>query len=129
VDNNSARFGFRSYTTRGTQFFINGKPVLLRGEVNNAQFPLTGYPPMSKAQWLKIFKLFKDFGLNHFRCHTWTPPDAAFAAADEVGIYLQAESPIGGAITNEAGRVWRQAECDRILETYGNHPSFVQMTM
>ena len=129
VDNNCARFGFRSYTTRGAQFFINGKPVLLRGEANNAQFPLTGYPPMGKAQWLEIFKRFKDFGLNHFRCHTWTPPEAAFAAADEVGIYLQPEAPIGGAITNEAGKVWRQAEFDRILETYGNHPSFVQTTM
>ena len=24
---------------------------------------------------------------------------------------------------------WRRAELDRILDTYGNHPSFVQMTM
>ena len=130
VDDSSVRFGFRSYTTRGAQFFINGKPVLLRGEANNAQFPLTGYPPMNKAAWLKIFKLFKDFGLNHFRCHTWVPPEAAFEAADELGVYLQPELPNGEqAIENPAGHPWRQAEFDRILDTYGNHPSFVQMTM
>jgi hypothetical protein len=127
------------------QFFINGKPVLLRGEANNAQFPLTGYPPMEKAEWRKIFKLFKDFGLNHFRGHTWTPPAAAFEAADELGLYLQPELPNGGSIEEEPGKMnqqagnkpagggigkaWRQAEFDRILDTYGNHPSFVQMTM
>ena len=123
-------FGFRNYTTRGAQFFLNGKPVLLRGEANNAQFPLTGYPPMAKAEWLKIFRLFKDFGLNHFRCHTWTPPAAAFEAADELGIYLQPELPNGeDSIRNDAGKAWRRAEFDRILDTYGNHPSFVQMTM
>ena len=122
------RFGFRVFKGDGTQFTINGKPVLLRGEANNAQFPLTGHPPMDKPAWLKIFGLFKSFGLNHFRCHTWVLPEAAFDAADELGIYVQAELPNGEASVatdSEAGLQWRQAEFDRILETYGNHPSFV----
>lgn len=124
------RFGFREFKGQGAHFTINGKPVLLRGEANNAQFPLTGHPPMTKAEWLKIFTLFKNFGLNHFRCHAWTPPHAAFDAADELGIYLQPELPNGEASVatdSERGLQWRQAEFDRILETYGNHPSFVLM--
>jgi len=125
------RFGFREFKGEGARFTINGKPVLLRGEANNAQFPLTGHPPMDKATWLKIFGLLKDFGLNHFRCHAWVLPEAAFDAADELGIYVQAELPNGEASVatdSAAGLQWRRAEFDRILETYGNHPSFVLMS-
>jgi F5/8 type C domain/Glycosyl hydrolases family 2, TIM barrel domain/Glycosyl hydrolases family 2, sugar binding domain/Glycosyl hydrolases family 2 len=125
------RFGFRDFKGEGARFTINGQPVLLRGEANNAQFPLTGHPPMDKASWLRIFGLLKDFGLNHFRCHAWTPPDAAFDAADELGIYVQAELPNGEASVatdSPAGLQWRRAEFDRILETYGNHPSFVMIS-
>ncbi len=131
VATRSDRFGFREFKGDGARFTINGKPVLLRGEANNAQFPLTGHPPMDKPAWLKIFGLLKDFGLNHFRCHTWVPPEAAFDAADELGIYVQAELPNGEAsiaTDSEAGLQWRRAEFDLILETYGNHPSFVLMT-
>ncbi len=125
------RFGFREFKTEGARFTINGTPVLLRGEANNAQFPLTGHPPMDKETWLRIFQLFKDFGLNHFRCHAWTLPHAAFEAADELGIYVQAELPNGEASVatdSPAGLEWRRREFDRILETYGNHPSFVMMS-
>ena len=125
------RFGFRDFKGEGPRFTINGKPVLLRGEANNAQFPLTGHPPMDKETWLKIFGLLKDFGLNHFRCHAWVLPEAAFDAADELGIYVQAELPNGEASVatdSPAGLQWRRMEFDRILETYGNHPSFVLMS-
>jgi hypothetical protein len=130
ISTRSDRFGFRTYEAKDGGYLINGKPILLRGEANNAQFPLTGYPPMDKAAWLKIFQLFKDFGLNHVRFHSWVPPEAAFNAADELGLYLQPELPNGeDSVADPAGHPWRQAEFDRILATYGNHPSFVQMTM
>lgn len=131
TDTRDDRFGFREFKGEGPRFTINGHPVLLRGEANNAQFPLTGHPPMDKETWLKIFQLFKDFGLNHFRCHAWTLPHAAFEAADELGIYVQAELPNGEASVatdSPAGLEWRRKEFDRILETYGNHPSFVMMS-
>lgn len=131
IDVRDDRFGFRTFRGEGTQFTINGKPVLLRGEANNAQFPLTGHPPMDKATWLGIFTLLRNSGLNHFRCHSWVLPEAAFDAADELGIYVQAELPNGEASVatdSEAGLRWRQEEFDRILETYGNHPSFVLMS-
>jgi hypothetical protein len=132
IDHHQTEFAFRKIEVRGPQFFINGNPVLMRGEANNAQFPLTGYPPMDQAEWRKILQVFKDCGINLFRCHAWTPPEAAFAAADELGMYLQPELPNGeDSVTRDTarGEPWRQAEFDRILETYGNHPSFVLMTM
>lgn len=132
TDRHSTQFGFRKIEARGPQFFINGSPVLMRGEVNNAQFPLTGYPPTDRAEWRKIFGVFRACGINLFRCHAWTPPEAAFAAADELGMYLQPELPNGeDSVTRDTvrGEGWRLSEFNRILETYGNHPSFVLMTM
>ena len=66
--------------------------------------------------------------MNHVRFHTWTPPEAAFAAADELGIYLQPELPFWGAYT-EAERHALMPEAARILRTYGNHPSFVMLSL
>lgn len=132
IDRHSTRFGFRKIEACGPQFFINGAPALMRGEVNNAQFPLTGYPPMDKAEWRKILGIFKESGINLFRCHAWVPPEAAFAAADELGMYLQPELPNGEnsvTLDTSRGEPWRLAEFNRILQTYGNHPSFVLMTM
>jgi len=75
--------------------------------------------------------VLKDCGRNHGRGHAWTLPHAAFDAADELGIYVQAELPNGEASVatdSPAGLEWRRREFDRILETYGNHPSFVLMS-
>ena len=129
-DHSKEIFGFRIFKSKGAQFLMNGNPVLMRGEANNAMFPLTGYPEMDVKEWKKIFTLFKDFGLNHFRCHSWTPPEAAFLAADELGVYIQTELPNSQeAIKDSIGNIWRKKEFDRIINSYGNHPSFVLMTM
>jgi hypothetical protein len=44
---------------------------------------------MDKSYWEKIYGACKAFGLNHVRFHSWCPPEAAFAVADSMGIYLQ----------------------------------------
>ncbi|GAO29472.1 glycoside hydrolase family 2 protein [Geofilum rubicundum] len=124
------QFGFRSFEADGTRFKINGRPVYLRGTVECAAHPLTGYAPMDKAYWRSLYQKAMTYGVNHFRFHSWNPPRAAFEAADELGIYLQPEGPFW---TNHGTAVgdglpvdqYIKDECDRLLETYGNHPSFV----
>jgi F5/8 type C domain/Glycosyl hydrolases family 2, sugar binding domain/Glycosyl hydrolases family 2/Glycosyl hydrolases family 2, TIM barrel domain len=123
------RFAFRTIKADGLRFLVNGKPVLMRGEASGFMFPLTGHPPMDVESWKKVLQTYKDFGLNLLRCHSFTPPPAAFDAADEIGFYIQAELPNGEvAIHKEEGNPWREAELFRILDTYGNHPSFVFFT-
>jgi hypothetical protein len=120
-------FGVRDITTKGTQFIINGRPSFIRGTVNSAEFPLTGYPPTDVKEWLRIFRVCKDYGLNAMRFHSWCPPEAAFEAADQLGFYLQAENSdwrftVGkDAATNK----FMEEEADRIFRAYGNHPSFM----
>lgn len=90
-DQKQLQFGMREFKALGRNFEINGRPVFLRGTVNNCEFPLTGYPAMDVDSWLRIFRMSKAHGLNHMRFHSWCPPEAAFIAADQVGFYLQPE--------------------------------------
>ena len=48
----------------------------MRGEGNSAVFPLTGYPFMTKEEWLDFFSTAQELGINFFRFHSWTPPEA-----------------------------------------------------
>ncbi|WP_416314307.1 sugar-binding domain-containing protein [Rossellomorea sp. FS2] len=125
------RFGMKQFKTRRTNFEVNGNPVLLRGNIDCCVFPLTGHPPMDVDSWRRVYRAVKDHGLNHVRFHSWCPPEAAFEAADELGIYLNIENvmwmdtwseyPVG-SYENHYSYLLEEAE--RILATYGNHPSF-----
>lgn len=88
-DTLSVSSGMREFSSEGTSFANNGLKVFLRGKHDACVFPLTGFPPMDAASWRKVFSTAKEYGINHYRFHTWTPPEAAFEAADLEGIYLQ----------------------------------------
>lgn len=119
------QFGFRDFKKNGTRFQLNGQPIFLRGTLECAIFPLTGYPATDDAYWEKIYRTCKEFGLNHVRFHSWCPPEVAFNVADRMGIYLQVECA-GWTHIGNGGYLdeWFYAEGDRILKEYGNHPSF-----
>ena len=125
-------FGLRDIKVKGRQMLINGRPLFLRGTVENCCFPETGYPPTDEDEWMRIFKKCKEYGINHVRFHSYCPPEAAFTAADHVGIYLQPEGP---SWPNHGVRLRRGMKIDqylleeskRIIDEYGHHPSFVMM--
>ncbi|WP_222930294.1 sugar-binding domain-containing protein [Larkinella punicea] len=126
-------FGMREMSTSGTRLAINGRPIFLRGDVECATFPLTGYPPTTEPYWEKIMKTAKSYGLNHLRFHSWCPPEAAFDVADRLGVYLYVESPLWANQSSAVGTggviddfIYQESE--RILKTYGNHPSFCMMS-
>jgi hypothetical protein len=130
-DVRTVRFGMRRFAAQGTRFTMNGRPLLLRGTLECSVWPLTGYPPTDLPPWQRIFRIMKSYGLNFIRFHSWCPPEAAFAAADIEGIMIQAEGPQANV---EAGQdpkrdAFIEAEFKRIVDTYGNHPSFCTMTL
>jgi len=128
VDERVVVSGLRIFSRSGTVFTINGRRTFLRGEVNCCVFPLTGHPPMDKEGWLKYYRILQDHGLNHVRFHSWTPPEAAFAAADELGIYLLTELPFWGKWTDEI-RHGLQPEGEALLQHFGHHPSLVMLSL
>lgn len=119
-------FGMRKIASEGAQLTLNNRKIFLRGTLECAIFPLTGYPSMDVEAWLRICKIVKDYGLNHIRFHSWCPPEEAFIAADQVGIILQAELPFWAEATQPEDplSIFLMDEMTRILDAYGNHPSF-----
>lgn len=132
-DRRTVRCGFRNIATDGPKLLLNDLQVFLRGTHEGVTFPLTGYAPMDVEGWRRIFKILKEWGLNHMRFHSYCPPEACFTAADEEGIYLQAELPMWTGDLGkpgDAGRVqWIRDEAKRIFAAYGNHPSLVLFSL
>lgn len=132
ISRKEIQFGMREFKTNGTRFEVNGNPTFLRGTVECAAFPLTGYPPTDVAAWERIFKIGREHGLNHMRFHSWCPPEAAFIAADKIGFYLQPEGPSWanhGTAIGDGMPIDKYIfdETERMVDAYGNHPSFVMM--
>ncbi|MCC7373827.1 MAG: hypothetical protein IT581_04160 [Verrucomicrobiales bacterium] len=126
------RFGLRDWTAEGTQFRINGRATFLRGTLECSIFPKTGHPPVDLESWRRVMRAAKSHGLNQLRFHSHCPPEAAFDAADELGVYLHVEASSWANASTSLGDGkpvdrWLYEETDRILRYYGNHPSFVMM--
>lgn len=85
--------GIRTVEIRNNHFYVNGNKTFIISKHDACIFPLTGYPPMTKEEWVRQMKISKEYGFNSYRFHSWTPPKACFEAADIVGIYLQPEIP------------------------------------
>jgi len=148
----TASFGMRDFKREGQRLAINGRTAFLRGRTDSANYPLTGYPPMDKDGWLRVLGIQKEWGLNHVRFHSWCPPEAAFAAADELGLYFQVEFPnkssafkapesaeapkhnvdyleVPGADPKASLYDYAVRESELIFRHFGNHPSFVMFTL
>ncbi len=145
ADRRAIRFGFRTLKHEGNRLLVNGRPTFLRGNLDCGQYPLTGHPPTSVKDWQRVFRIHQDYGMNHVRFHSWCPPEAAFVAADRMGIYLLPEvlwidhwmgyenprkdmntegHPLGVGKGDRTIDQYVRAEMRRMLDTYGNHPSF-----
>lgn len=122
-------FGVRNIKTDSNRFVLNGREIYLRGNVLCGSFPMTGYASMDYDAWKRIMTIHKHYGLNHIRFHSWTPPKAAFKAADEVGIYLYPETNAWASIKTDEQAEFLFQEGKNNLKYYGNHPSFLMMGM
>jgi hypothetical protein len=125
------KLGFKEIASRDGILSINGNQKFLRGNIDCCIYPLTAYPPMDLSTWRDVCNTTKEYGLNHIRFHSWCPPEAAFQAADEVGLYLQVEGPVwmddwtGYTVgCYEEHHTYLPEEAQRIILTYSHHPSF-----
>lgn len=125
------RFGMRRFSVKGSSIFLNNEKIFLRGKHDGMIFPLTGAAPTDAQSWKRVFKTAKEYGINHYRFHTCCPPDAAFCAADEIGIYLEPELPFWGTVAEEITEEQQYLidEGFKILDNYANHPSFFALSL
>lgn len=122
---------FRDFHIEGAHFYADGHPVFLRGKHDAAVWPLTGHVDMTVEGWMKYLGICRAYGINHVRFHSWCPPEAAFVAADSLGIYLQPELPFWGSFDDKDEKLmaFLHQEGENILREYGHHPSFRMMAL
>ena len=132
------RFGFRSVSAHDHAIWINGFKWFMRGNLDCCHFPLTGAPETTKAWWLDTFRRLRDEdGINTIRFHSWTPPKAAFDAADELGMSFAVEAGIWQDrwmkhyLAGNGGMMdtFIQRELRAILEVHANSPAFISLAI
>ena len=130
-DSQSVNFGLRKFETKGTQFSINDMITFLRGKHDACVFPLTAHVAMDVDSWRHYFRVAKEYGINHYRFHSWCPPEACFEAADIEGIYLQPELPFWGGLNSKDSVLvsFLRKEGVTIQNEYSNHASFVMFAL
>ncbi len=132
IDEHTVIFGIRSFGDNGSgRLALNGRTIFLRSEANCAEFPETGHAPMTVAEWEDILLRYRSYGINCVRFHSHCPPEAAFSAADRLGMLMQPElsnwNPRDAFESDESYSYYRR-ELEGILNMLANHPSFVMLT-
>lgn len=132
LENKKAAFGVRDFSTNESgRLALNGRAIFLRCEANCCVFPETGHMPLTVGEWIEILNMYKSYGINCVRFHSHCPPDAAFTAADSLGILMQPELSHWNpktAFEDEKSWNYYRLELEQIILTYANHPSFVMLT-
>ena len=132
-DELSVPVGVRSFEPDARhRLSLNGKRIFLRSEANCAAWPETGHPPMDAGTWKGILKRYQAYGVNCVRFHSHCPPEAAFTAADEVGMLMQPELSHWDpehAFEDDISFDYYRTELREIQRALGHHPSFVMLTL
>lgn len=87
------RAAFRSMTSFGPQFRLNGQPVSIRGVLNWGYSAPMIAPNPGEATWLEELEFIKSRGFNLMKYCLWVPPQRYLELADEMGVMTWMEYP------------------------------------
>ena len=145
LDCTSTYFGIRTVEIRETKaeedefklagryFYVNGKPVKLKGVNRHETNPSTGHA-ITRDQMLEEVKLMKRGNINHVRLSHYSNDPYFYYLADKYGLYLEDEANIEsheyyyGEASLSHPQEWRAAHVARNMEmvrSHVNHPSIV----
>lgn len=111
------RFGVRSVAFDPDKgFFLNDKPLKLRGACVHQDFGGVGVALSDNLQYYKIKRL-KDMGVNAYRCSHNAPSPVLLDACDELGMLVMDETRAFGTSPEAIRQLTSLIERDR------NHPS------
>ncbi len=108
-------FGLRILASDGLGLKLNGKPVFLRGISEHSYYPETTTPPIDLEWYHHHILRLKQLGFNWIRGHTWALTEPYLQAADELGMLVQVEPPLG----------YEMNEWLDIIRSCRKHPSVV----
>ena len=119
------RFGVRKLEIRNDcELYLNGHPYFLRGFGDDAVYPLTGFSPASRDEHLKHLMAAHRAGFNYVRTHTHCELPEYFEAADEAGVFVQAELGYYRDLSSEQLFHFDPiGDARLVMENYRRHPS------
>jgi len=119
VDSYETNFGIRTILFDPEKgFFLNGKPLKLKGTNNHQDHAGIGAALPDELQYYRIKKL-KDMGSNAYRCSHNPPTPELLDACDKLGMLVIDETRLMGINDYHLNDLKRMIERDR------NHPSVV----
>ncbi len=121
VEVHSKKVGIMHTEVRDKQFFINKKPVYIKG-INRHEYDWKEGRVISVELIEKELKMIKDNNLNAIRCAHYMNNPAFYEIASEIGLYVMEEADIethGCGVTGDQGYLsknpdWFDAYFDRI---------------
>jgi hypothetical protein len=128
VDGVQETFGFRTVTTANGQILLNGRPVYMRGALDQDYYPDGIYTPPSLEFLEDQAKKAIELGLNTLRCHIKVPDPRYYDVADRYGLLVWTEVPNAQSFTSESARRMRETLVG-ILSRDRNHPSIIAWTL
>lgn len=145
LDIRSTYFGFRTVEIKdtpasedefglaGRYFYVNGKPVKLKGVNRHETNPTLGHA-ITREQMLEEVMLMKRGNINHVRLSHYSNNPYWYYLADKYGLYLEDECNIEsheyyyGKESLSHPKEWKAAHVARNMEmvhAHVNHPSIV----
>jgi beta-galactosidase len=119
VDDYETNFGIRTINFDPEKgFFLNGKPVKLKGTNNHQDHAGIGTALPDELQYYRIKKL-KEMGSNAYRCSHNPPTPELLDACDKLGMLVIDETRLMGINDYHLNDLKRLIERDR------NHPSII----
>ncbi|MDE2791546.1 MAG: glycoside hydrolase family 2 protein [Paracoccaceae bacterium] len=124
-DRLAAGFGFRSARFTPDGFFLNDRPVKIRGLNRHQSYPYAGYAMGRRAQERDAETLRHELGCNLVRTSHYPQSPWFLDHCDRIGLLVFEEIPGWQHI---GGSTWKQRSIDtvrRMIERDANHPSIV----
>ncbi len=129
ADSRTDRFGMRSIGSSPEGFLLlNGRPVYLRGALDQDYYPHGIYTAPSDAELDEQFARAKHMGLNCLRTHIKIADPRYYDAADRAGLLIWTELPNWQDLTENAKQRARETMVG-MVERDWNHPSIVIWTI
>lgn len=128
IDRVGTRFGYRSIGTDAGRITLNGRPIHLRGALDQDVYAGTISTAPSRELLDRQMRLAREMGLNMLRCHIKVPDPDYLDAADEAGMLLWCELPSWLRMSDSAAER-AEALLDGLVDVVGDHPSVVIWTV
>lgn len=131
--------GFRRIEVKGSNFLVNGQPILING-VNMHDFSPTGGATVKKEIVEEDLRLMKQHNINAIRCSHYPKMSYFYELCDRYGFYVIDEADLETHgfewiqkyewLNNEPS--WQGAYCDRaarMVEEHRNHPCILMWSL